>query len=512
MAIFDYTNRDYATIRESMLERAGRSIPDWTDRDPSDFTMALIDLWAYAADIMHYYIDRSSAESFLATATQPSTILAFANLYGYVPNPVNAAISSVTLDNTSTTTVTIPSGTKFTSKSPKYGNIAFYSTSEVNAASLSTVQVPLRQGTQTTTPTTLVNEAGATASDGTPGQRFYIYGTKIDVPSIRVYVGEGVGGADVEWSVTPQLAFSTSSESAFSFSYDGAGRTQVVFGDGLNGRIPPVGTTIKATFAICDGASGNVEPNTIRSINSSSFPTLTSITNPNAATGGRDNESSESIRSALPSIMRVRDAGITLSDFVDLAFGVPSVAKATAVYTGASTSGASVTVYALEDQSNYTTTAASSISVPSALRNAVQLELLSKAMLGIRTVTVPATVSLTQIYINVTLYVKNNYIQESVKASVNSAILKLFEFNNVSFNQTMTIGDIYRAILAVEGVDYAVVTGFNTVSATSNTITSTGGLSGTIPSGATSLFKIGWDTANNKSAVTITAINGVAAP
>lgn len=511
MATFDYTNRDYSTIRESMLERAGKSIPDWTDRDPSDFTMALIDLWAYAADVMHYYIDRAATESFLPTATQPSTVLAFANLYGYRPNPVNAATAYVSVQNTGSS-VTIPAGTKFTSKSPKYGNIAFYSTSTVTAASSSTVQVPLRQGTESAAPSTLVNELGSTASDGNPGQRFYLYGTKIDVPSIRVYVGEGVGGADVEWLVTPQLAFSSPDDSAFSISYDGAGRTQIIFGDGLNGRIPPVGTTIKATFAVCDGASGNVEPNTIVSINSSSFPTLRNITNAVAATGGRDNESSESIKTALPAMMRVRDSGVTLSDFVDLALGVSGVSKATAVYTGASTSGASVTVYALDDQDGYTTASASSIAVSSSLRNSVQFELLSKAMLGITTVTVPSTVSLTQIYINVTLYVKNNYIQNSVKASVNTAILKLFEFANVSFNQTMTIGDVYRAILAVEGVDYAVVTGFNTTSATANTIASTGGLAGTIQSGSTNLFKIGWDSANNKSAVTITAINGVSAP
>lgn len=511
MATFDYTNRDYSTIRESLLERASRSIPDWTDRDPSDFTMALVDLWAYAADVMHYYIDRAATEAFLPTATQPSSVLAFANLYGYVPNPVSAATAYVTVENTGASVI-VPSGTKFISKSPKYGNIAFYSTSDVIAPTSTTVQIPLRQGTQSTAPTTLVNESGSTTSDGFPGQRFYIYGTKVDVASIKVYVGEGVGGAPVEWLVTPQLAFATSSESAFTISYDGAGRTQVVFGDGLNGRIPPVGTTITATFATCDGASGNVEPNTITSINSSSFPAIRSITNPVAASGGRDHESAESIKNALPSMMRVRDAGITLSDFVDLALGVPSVAKSTAVYTGASTSGASVTVYALNDQDGYTTASASSIAVPSALRNAVQFELLSKAMLGITTVTVPATVSLTQIYINVTLYVKNNYIQTSVTEKVNTAILKLFEFSNVSFNQTMTIGDVYRAILAVEGVDYAVVTGFNTVSATSDTITSTSGLSGTIRSGETSLFKIGWNTANNKPAVTITAINGVSAP
>ena len=57
---FDFASRDYENIRRDLLIRAERVLPDWTDRDPSDFTMLLVDLWAYMGDIMHYYIDRVS--------------------------------------------------------------------------------------------------------------------------------------------------------------------------------------------------------------------------------------------------------------------------------------------------------------------------------------------------------------------------------------------------------------------------------------------------------------------
>ena len=86
MANFDNTARDYSSIRTNLATRAASSLPEWSGNDSSDFMSTLIDLWAYSADIMHYYIDRASTEAFLGTATQRSSVVSLANLYGYVPN------------------------------------------------------------------------------------------------------------------------------------------------------------------------------------------------------------------------------------------------------------------------------------------------------------------------------------------------------------------------------------------------------------------------------------------
>jgi hypothetical protein len=57
MASFDYSSRDYSTIKSDLLARASRIAPEWTDRDPSDFGMVLVDLWSQMGDVLHYYVD-----------------------------------------------------------------------------------------------------------------------------------------------------------------------------------------------------------------------------------------------------------------------------------------------------------------------------------------------------------------------------------------------------------------------------------------------------------------------
>ena len=92
---FDFASRDYSNIRRDLLARAERTVPEWTDRDPSDFSMVLVDMWAYMGDILHYYIDRAAGESFLDTATQKESVLALANLFDYKPRNRTAARATV---------------------------------------------------------------------------------------------------------------------------------------------------------------------------------------------------------------------------------------------------------------------------------------------------------------------------------------------------------------------------------------------------------------------------------
>ena len=114
MAAFNYSSRDFDTIKGDLLARANKVMPEWTDRDPSDFGMLFLDLWAYAADIMHYYIDRAAGEYFLPTATQRESVLALANLMDYIPSGRTSAVSTLTLENISSTTdYTVPAKTRF---------------------------------------------------------------------------------------------------------------------------------------------------------------------------------------------------------------------------------------------------------------------------------------------------------------------------------------------------------------------------------------------------------------
>jgi hypothetical protein len=60
-------------------------------RDTSDFTIALLDSWAIALDILTFYQERFANEAFLRTAVDQRSVFELARLVGYVPSPGVAA-------------------------------------------------------------------------------------------------------------------------------------------------------------------------------------------------------------------------------------------------------------------------------------------------------------------------------------------------------------------------------------------------------------------------------------
>ena len=60
--------------------------------------------------------------------------------------------------------------------------------------------------------------------------------------------------------------------------------------------------------------------------------------------------------------------------------------------------------------------------------------------------------------------VLDGYIQEKVKESVKLAIAELFTFDNCSYGMQVSLGTLYRVILAVPGVNYATITQFTKTS------------------------------------------------
>ena len=459
MANFDNTARDYNSIRTNLTTRASSSLPEWAGSDSSDFMSTLIDLWAYSADIMHYYIDRASTEAFLGTATQRSSVVALANLYGYVPNYIKAATALVSVQNTSASTIVIPVDTAFISTDGQQ----FLSVSENSVLSLATSTLSVIQGKKyTTEAVTSESDSTSSISDGTAGQRFRLYRTSVAVNTIRVYVGEGVFGEVVEWTRVNNLTKYGPNDSVFTVYVTPTGVTQIVFGNGLNGRIPTSNSPITCTYIQTSGSAGNAAAGTITKFVSGGITGISVIGNISAAAGGSDIESIDSIKRSIPSVIRTRNGAVSLSDFGDLALTTQGVSKATVSYLGSASTGASITATVIGPQTNYLTDGAASVSIATDLRERVSRELLDNAMLGITLINVPSTVTFTKLYIYLDLYVKSNYVQSVVKADVTTAINTLFAFDNVSFNgQTITIGDVYRVAAAVNGVDYLVVTGFN---------------------------------------------------
>jgi hypothetical protein len=79
----DYLAKDYESFRRLMLDRLALVAPDWTERNPADLGVALVELVAYAADHLSYEQDAVATEAYLGTARRRVSIRRHATLLDY---------------------------------------------------------------------------------------------------------------------------------------------------------------------------------------------------------------------------------------------------------------------------------------------------------------------------------------------------------------------------------------------------------------------------------------------
>lgn len=444
---FDFASRDYENIRRDLLLRAERLIPEWTDRDPSDFTMLLVDLWAYMGDILHYYIDRAAGESFIDTATQRESILAISNLFDYTPRTRTPARVTVYVSNSSTASVTIPAGTIFIGEGES-SNYEYYSLSNAIAQAGQTVSIQCYEGIQYS------NETLTNSATGQVGQVYTISNSKVIPSSVRVFVYED-GVNPTEWTRVQNINTIPTSVSGFSTYTTPEGYTAVRFGNRISGRVPPVGVKITVSYNSTNGQNGNIGQNKIVGFKFNTFNGL-AVTSSTLGVGGSDGESLDSIKRSIKSAIQTQSRAVTLQDYVDLSLQLDGVYKAVASYTPGTTGG-SVSVHTIPYIADYQNYTSNTITIDSSVAANVTNVLTQLSMLGI-TVTTPTTITVRPKSIDGTIYVTNGYEAASVKRLVEDAIDGIFTISNLEFGKDIRIGDVYRIVHSIEGVDYATLT------------------------------------------------------
>ncbi len=80
----DYLSKDYLSFRRLMLDRMSTLLPDWTERNPADLGVALVEVLSTAADFLSYYQDSVATEAYLGTARQRISVRRHARLLDFV--------------------------------------------------------------------------------------------------------------------------------------------------------------------------------------------------------------------------------------------------------------------------------------------------------------------------------------------------------------------------------------------------------------------------------------------
>ena len=471
----DYTSREFTAIRDDLIGLIPNFAPQWTSRDASDFGIVLLELFSYLGDVLNYQIDRAANESFIDTATQRDTVIKLANLLGYIPNSGSAATGEVTFTNpTASTTVTLNAGTQISTQGDGANPaIVFSLDSNVTVGASTTATGSVTQGV-------LVSAEDLGQSDGTASQTFQLLNTGAFIDSaLSVTVGT------VTYTRFSNIIDADSTDLAYTAYTDGNGYTYVKFGDGVSGKIPPSGSSVTVNYRYTTTAPslGNISANTLNTIG-----TATSVTVTNAKTfsGGADAESTDSIRINAPKALRSLNRAVSLADYADLALQVNGIAKANAI----ADSFASVSLYVA---------GAGGGSLSSSLKTDVDNKFIDKTPPG-------TTVSVhdytpTYPYLNVTVNVLPQYNSANVISAVQAALKDLFSFDNVSFGDFISEGEVYSTCKAVDGVSWITVNDYEKLSKNPNSdsgiYTQTGTLSATtsattsvvLATGTTGIFK-----------------------
>ncbi len=79
----DYLARDFASLRQVMLDHLSSIAPDWQDRNLADWSMAVVDVLAYVGDYQHYHLDAVATEAYLDTARKRVSVRRHSRLLDY---------------------------------------------------------------------------------------------------------------------------------------------------------------------------------------------------------------------------------------------------------------------------------------------------------------------------------------------------------------------------------------------------------------------------------------------
>ena len=466
----DYTSRDFEAVRAELLNLATQLTPEWTDREAGDIGVTLLEAVAYVADIISYQQDRVLNESYLATAQTREAVVNLLNLIGYQMAPASPATVSMVVQVDRA--VTLPVG--FTVRTASGGgeeSLEYQITEEVNlpqagfycvnsdtdkfnrafeGVSASDDRLIFVAGT-------LVTE-GLGTSDGTADQLFSLSQYPICLSSnglsnININVGPEV------YQARTTFLGAEGDEAVFVYRFTSDQQVLIRFGDGINGKVPPMNQVVSASYRINGGLNGNRAG--VGAINQHDNLTgVLSVYNLNQPSGGSDPETILEAKKKAPRSIRALDRCVTLDDFEAMALLTTggSIRAARAVQGN---SPIDVTVYVASQGTNPVPSGEWFPSLQSGYGDigAVGRWLNQKKPAPTRLTIEPPTV--VNPYFEADIYVYPNLLRQTVEFDVDLSIQNLLTRVTDDFGQNVPLSAVIQAIENTRGVDYVTVKAFH---------------------------------------------------
>jgi|SRR3989344_1756598 len=493
----DSLSRDYEAIRDDMIKMIPFFTPEWTDLNPSDFGIVLIELFAAHLDNLHWYLDRRLSEPYPDLMLLRQSAI---NMFKLIDFRLRAPAASVVtlvfaLPSVQGTDFTIPAGTQVQST----GGLIFETDDDliITAGSLGNEvdldDNPVFGASASRGETITETVPQIPTSDGSAFQEIVFRFKPVIQDSQQMFWDEGAG-AEL-WPVVETLADSLPTSKEYELI-----ETDTIkflrFGDNAQGKIPDIGATPTLIYRIGGGAAGNVPAGEISTV-LTTLPLSVTVTNPEAAAGGEDAQTLAEARIAGPRSIRALNRAVTSEDYKFFAEQFPGIARIAAISQG---TGRLTTIVVLQEGGG---------EAPQALLDSLVELLDTKRM--ITDVITARSAKFGAIDIIGTVQVLPTFLNLDVQNRVIIALNNFFDADislnesssAIDFGKTITHSDIVRLIDEINGVDYVDLTTL-TLQPEVDFVTKTGDYTvSSVAVGATSLRET-W-TIQFNSATTFTA-------
>ena len=335
MAFNQFTNLDFQDLRTQIKDYL-RSNSNFTDFDfeGSNFSV-LIDNLAYNSYITAYNTNMAVNEAFIDSATVRENIVSLARNIGYVPRSKRAAVAKISftvdVSNIAARFITLNPGVVALGNIEN-GSFTFSTPDKIIATPRSDgiasfENIEIYEGNY------LTNEFKVNTAK--LDDKYILPNTDIDTTTIRVSVTDGETGTIEVYNAYENI-FQVNSESRlFLIQEISDEKYQILFGDGVLGKKPPNGSTIKVSYIVTNGTDGNGASNfnfagnlTYPSRNGDTI-TDTSVTNnislltvTQASESGDNIEPVDNVKYLAPRVYASQYRAVTANDYISL---VPSV-------------------------------------------------------------------------------------------------------------------------------------------------------------------------------------------
>lgn len=306
-------NIDFQSIKNQFIEFLGREQSQFKDYDFEGSNMnVLLDVLAYNTFMNNYYTNMAINEMFLDSAVLRNSVVSHAKELNYVPRSMQSAraIVRVTItDNTETDPVIeIP---KFTNFSASINGETFsFITDQVHVARRTAPGVYIADNVSIYEGEILDGfEKDGFFIDDDGALRCNLTNENIDTRTIEVFVDEEATEGENQFFLATDIFGKDASSKVFYLAPYFDGRYSIYFGNNIFGEQPKNFEDIKVRYRICSGE----EANSISKF-STSFRNA-AVTTIEAASGGAERETVESIRFNAPKSVQIQERAVTSRDY-----------------------------------------------------------------------------------------------------------------------------------------------------------------------------------------------------